>query len=408
MENTSFRPFFWILSILFLLSACTAAKATPTPTPLPPSATIPPTPSPLPPTSTIPPHPTNAPQATYTPLPTPRYPTWTPAPTAIPYPVGRAYAQIIYNPKADKALMYSGTTIENPGNSSYEAWLFDPQFNQWKKASYLPSGCEWFDFGGVYDSQADRFLLYCSGDPQKGQKGKLVEYDFATDTWSDRQSANTPQDAHITRMAYDAESKKTILVGGISITTAAQQFNETWAYDYASNAWTKMSPKTQPPGLYAHTLVYDSESDRVVLWGGCIWVGNWGSTWKSTVPENLVWAYDYNADAWQSFPVTDGPIAPKSDDWLQYIGSAFIPDLDRILYYWEDQFWSYDYNHNAWEKAKGDVVSNAGFRHSHVMAYLASSQRLLVFGGNPEDWTNFYNDTWLYYPPTGDWAQVGP
>ena len=219
----------------------------------------------------------------------------------------------------------------------------------------------------------------------------------------------------MTRMAYDAESKKTILVGGVSFTAAAEQFNETWAYDYASNAWTKMNPKIQPPGLCDHTLDYDSESDRVVLWAGRLWtgewIGGWGngewSSWTTLPQANLVWAYDYNSDSWESFPVTDGPVVSIDVRYPNYFGSAYIYGMDRILYYWEDQLYAYDYNHNTWEKAQGDLVPHAGYRILFGMAYLASIQRLLVFGGQTMD-AKPYDNTWLYYPQTGDWTQVGP
>ena len=300
--------------------------------------------------------------------------------------------------------MFNGTTENNLGGSSNEAWLFNPQTLEWTMAQKVPSGCEWYDPGGVYDSQADRFLLYCSG-----VNGKLYEYDFAADKWSDRKAANTPQNAHNTRMAYDAESQKTILVGGISFTTPKERFEGTWAYDYTTNAWTKMNPKTQPPGLYQHELVYDSESDRVILWAGRVWTGNWGGSWTSDITENLVWAYDYNTDTWESFPIAGEPNRPYvGSDFLKYVASVYVSDLDRTIYYWNTNLYAYDLNNNAWEVAKGKIRPAAGFRKCHGMAYLSSIQRVLVFGGAAEGDFTFPRDTWLYDPQSGDWTKVGP
>jgi hypothetical protein len=380
------------VSTLMIISACAAAKATPTPTPIPPTAT------PIPPTNTVTP-PTATPKPTAT--------SWPTLPPNMPYPSGRAYAPIVYSPKADRALMFNGTTVNNLGGSSNEAWLFDPQSLIWKKAQNIPNGCEWYDPGGVYDSTADRVLVYCSS-----YGGKLFEYDFAADTWSDRKSTNTPRGAYITRIAYDAESQKTILVGGISFTTAKEQFDETWAYDYTTNAWTKMNPKTQPPGLYQHTLTYDLESDRVILWGGRTWTGDWkGGNWTSWPPDNLVWAYDYNTDTWESLPVTDGPSVDNiGSDFLQYIASVYVPSVDRIFFYWGINLYAYDYNHNAWEIAskEEDVYSSVGYRKCHGMAYLSSLQRVFVFGGAAMDDFTFPEDTWLYDPQTSEWTKARP
>jgi hypothetical protein len=78
--------------------------------------------------------------------------------------------------------------------------------------------------------------------------------------------------------------------------------------------------------------------DRVIYWGGSTWTGEWFSgAWSSIPTENLVWAYDYNTDTWESHPVTDGPSKPVSQpvasDYLQYIASVYVPDLDCI-HYW--------------------------------------------------------------------------
>lgn len=302
--------------------------------------------------------------------------------------------------------MFSGGTMDefNSGGFSHDAWLYDPQTGKWEKAQRLPTDCNWFDYGGVYDSQADRVLVYCSG-----VGSKLVEYDFQSNTWSDRKSANTPSGAHNTRMVYDAESNKTILVGGISFRTPKEQFEGTWAYDYPTNTWTKMNPKIQPPGLYGHTLVYDTESDRVILWAGRIWVGNWNEFWSSNAPENMVWTYDYNTDTWESFPITGKPKAPDFYDFLQYVASTYISDLDRCLYYWGSSIYTYDFNQNTWEVAKGDLKGNIGYRIVTNMVYLESISRVLVFGGHfTSDDNNFPNDTWLYDPKTGEWTQAGP
>ena len=317
------------------------------------------------------------------------------------YPSERIFSPIVYDPKTDQALMFGGMRADELGSGTYEVWLFDPQTLKWKMARTMPIGCAWYD-PGVYNSQADRMLFYCSG-----SEARVEEYDFNTNTWIDRQAANTPKDAVNTRLAYDAESKKTILIGGIKTDVLATQFDETWAYDYATNAWTKMNPKSQPPGLWQHMLASTSESDRVILWGGRIWTGDWAGSgpWSSDAPENRVWAYDYNNDTWESFPVTEGPNIPRFMELTQTLASVYVPDLDRTFFYWDDQLWAYDYNTNTWEKARGDVLSGAGIRMDHSMVYLSSIQRVMVFGGAAfgATWAQmtFTDETWLYDPP--DW-----
>jgi hypothetical protein len=275
----------------------------------------------------------------------------------------------------------------------------------------MPLGCGWGS-PAIYDSHAEKVLLYCPGSGS-GIGAKAGVWELTPENmwvWTDRQAANTPSGSVTVRMVYDSESRKSIIIGGLDYDTW-QTFNETWAYDYDTNTWTKMNPKTMPPGLYAHAMAYDSESDRVILWGGYIWTGN-AIDWTSDAPDNLVWAYDYNTDTWESLAVKGGPDYPRSPQIAQTVQAAYAPDIDRTFFYWDDQLWAYDYNTNTWEKAKGDVLFGAGPRDAHSIVYLSSIQRLLVFGGATvgKDWSEltFSDETWLYDPKTGDWTKVGP
>jgi hypothetical protein len=322
------------------------------------------------------------------------------------YPEEGLYIQIVYDPKTDQALLLGGTLASTLGSNSSATYLFDPQTMKWNVGMDMPLSCGWSD-PAVYDSQAERVLLYCD------KPDAVWEYDFTTDKWRDRKATNSPKGSGTGRMAYDSESNKTILIGGIDFSTS-KMLDETWVYDYPTNAWTKMNPKTQPPGVYAHAMAYDSESDRVILWGGVFFTGNWnGDNWGDyTAPDNLAWAYDYNTDTWESFPVKDGLQYPRFIGLCNGVEAIYDSTLDRTFFYWDDQIWGYDYNHNAWEKAKGDVQSGAGSRQAHGMAYLSSIQQFLIFGGASFGSTffemNFDDKTWLYDPQSGDWTQVGP
>jgi hypothetical protein len=73
-------------------------------------------------------------------------------------------------------------------------------------------------------------------------------------------------------LAYDVESDRGILFGGQTghYRYAASFNNETWIYDVAANKWTEMKPATGPEARGAADLAYDSESDRVLLFGGAV------------------------------------------------------------------------------------------------------------------------------------------
>ena len=92
----------FVLAVILILSACTAAKPTPTPTPIPPTSTpIPPTATPIPPTNTpVPP--------TSTPIP----PTPTTQPTAMPVPLlSKPPELILATLKPNRSTTYPGHVV---------------------------------------------------------------------------------------------------------------------------------------------------------------------------------------------------------------------------------------------------------------------------------------------------------
>src|SRR5437899_12149429 len=58
-----------------------------------------------------------------------------------------------------------------------------------------------------------------------------------------------------------------IMFGGYDSVT--ERFtNETWAYNYAGNSWSNLSAARAPSPRTRPALAFDSQSDRVILFGG--------------------------------------------------------------------------------------------------------------------------------------------
>jgi hypothetical protein len=88
---------------------------------------------------------------------------------------------------------------------------------------------------------------------------------------------------------YDSESDRSILYGGGGW-QGSNTTDETWAYDYNTNTWTKMESASVPGKLTLHAMVYNPTLDLVVLFGGR--AGS-GSTYTAET-----WTYDLNSDTW--------------------------------------------------------------------------------------------------------------
>ncbi len=187
----------------------------------------------------------------------------------------------------------------------------------------------------AYDAESDRVVLFLvwTGAPDN----ETWTYDFNSNTWTKMEPTTRPSPRTWSPMAYDAESDRVILFGGIT----GRDNDETWAYDLNTNTWTKMLVITRPSRRHSHALAYDAESDRVVLFGGH----------QFAVNSDETWAYDFNTNTWTKMEPTTQPLKlaehnlaydAESDRIVLFGGD----DSDSFLH--SDDTWTYDLNANTW------------------------------------------------------------
>jgi hypothetical protein len=200
-------------------------------------------------------------------------------------------------------------------------------------------------------------------------------------------------------MAYDSESDKIILFGGQIEGRGIIPNGETWAYDIASNTWTEMKPDAGPAIKAAVDLVYDAESDRVILFGG-------GGEQLNIMSDT--WAYDYNTNTWTE-------MAAGPEDHLGY-RMAYDIESDRCILFGGmgypslslfNDTWAYDFNSDTWTEMQPNTSPSA--RNFHAMAYDAQADRVILFGGS--EWDENMNDkalgdTWAYDFNTNTWEEL--
>jgi len=205
-------------------------------------------------------------------------------------------------------------------------------------------------------------------------------------------------------MTYDSESRRVILYGGqtgnISDYPEIYTSSETWSFDPTRNRWQKMTPESNPPAMAAHAMAYDSESDRVVLHGG-------GGIYKEGRLEEFIlsqtWAYDVNNDTWMR--MSDGPqrlghrmtYDAESDRIIMFSGACFRDGRFRDV----QETWAYDFNSDTWTEMK--PARSPAARHYYGLCYDSKSDRVILWGGfisrevqDPSVWTyDFNTNTWL-------------
>ena len=197
-------------------------------------------------------------------------------------------------------------------------------------------------------------------------------------------------------MAYDSESDRVILFGGYVDSTETFQ-NDTWAYDLNANTWTQMNPATRPVGRDSHAMTYDAESDRVILFGG-----NKGDF----IGSDETWAFDFDNNTWTDMNPATRPVGR----WIHAL--AYDAESDRVILfggavgvrpYPSNDVWAYDFNTNTWTNL--NRVTRPTSRWGHAMAYDAESDRVILFGSQS---LGFDQETWVYDFNTNSWANMDP
>ena len=125
-------------------------------------------------------------------------------------------------------------------------------------------------------------------------------------------------------LVYDSESDRIVFFGGTT-RTMEPTYTDTWSFDYDTNTWTNMSPAVNPPASEWHQMAYHSGQDKVVLFGGHI--SGSGSDFKNS---NQTWSYDLNTNTWTNL---DPAIAPPafSGGSMAYDSQSDLLVLFRIM-----------------------------------------------------------------------------
>ena len=319
-------------------------------------------------------------------------------------PAPRTHSTMHYNPILERVVMASGYSCENTWSFNdmdlNDAWAFNVEEESWEYLGELnvPN-----PFNQGYDAESERVIYLTYGpietwayDPTSGEAQNMEPADQPPETLITLRLFGAP-------LAYDSESDRLILFGGGE--RPGLNHDQTWAYDYNTNTWEHMQPESGPSERAFHSMVYDAESDRVILWGGL----QEGGT------DNMVWAYDYNTNSWEGLENTNGP-----EEHYERFGMVYHPPSDRIFLYsgfregigsqeefiFEPATWSYDYNTNTWEEILTET--NPGKRTMYSMAYDENADKIVLFSG--EQTSKYAADlttaVWLFDPVTLEWNDV--
>jgi hypothetical protein len=327
---------------------------------------------------------------------------------------------------SNQATGYSGTGTGAVAATGNVYGLGNPEL--WKPVSTISVPDARFRHMMCFDDTTDTLVLF----------GGIVNGIYSSDTWEYSRATGTwnmitptglvPPVRHSAGMVFDTALQACVLYGGIYVSGYR---TDTWLYYSGNNTWVNATRAVYPPARGQHSMTYDPNYQRVVMFGGFdgvnyrsdtwVWLsstktwfnatsglgpskrGGAAMTWDTLHSRAILfggsngssnaqtWEFDTGSNTWTLRGT--GPITPRA-----YAGMAYDPVLDKhVLFggayagYLKDT-WTYDYNTNMWTAA--DPHSTPSERYAHTMAYDSDSGRLLMFGG----WNTggYLNDLWQF------------
>jgi uncharacterized protein (TIGR03437 family) len=137
-------------------------------------------------------------------------------------------------------------------------------------------------------------MVVSHGFTNSGRFDDTWAFDYATNTWRDISPAGPrPLRRCLHHAAYDAEHGQMYLYGGCSSGSGPCPQGDLWSFDLASNRWTERTPKTSPPPREHYGMAFDSSRGKLVVFGG-----------NSNGLLNDTWEYDPRNGIWQPASVT--------------------------------------------------------------------------------------------------------
>jgi N-acetylneuraminic acid mutarotase len=308
-------------------------------------------------------------------------------------PGARVHHVMAYDVESDRIILFGGCVGDD--KCLNDTWAYDLETNTWQDMS--PAQSPPIGQGLMaYDVQSDRMVLFLALVEDYKPGGETWAYDYNANTWMDMEPAEAPFGLDRADIAYDTESDRIILFGGMDPivwkTGAETLFDDTWAYDLDSNTWTRMEPEVRPSGRSQHTMIYDDSSDRVILFGGYAGISVYPGL-------NDTWSYDYNTDTWEELETGEAPSARYAGDMVYDAGSdraIMFGGINEFTGKEFDETWAFYPDTHTWAELNPDPHPSKS--DEHVMIYSTKADRVILSDGEGE--------IWIHDPATDTWAKV--
>ncbi len=315
-------------------------------------------------------------------------------------PKARIGHSMIYDSVNDIIIMYGGKTAA--GEFLFDTWTYNCTSNKWISLSTENTPFGSYNTKMVYDSESEKIVSFGGMRSKTVASNQTWTFDYSEKEWTRVFPPTAPSARSEHNMVYDSISDRVILFGGA---LGSVFHNDTWSFNCNSNVWSNMKPKTYPLATRDFNFAFDSQNNTAVMFGG-ISSTVWGNV-QTQVYSSDTWWYRIDSNIWENATPSEGPWGRASSAWvydsrnevcIMFGGSTPLDDSVG-----DDTLW-YRVSSNTWTEANSESIFD---RVSHEMVYSPIANRVILFGGaSPGNTSQHYNDVWAYNYESNSWSKL--
>jgi hypothetical protein len=257
-----------------------------------------------------------------------------------------------------------------------------------------------------------RKVLVMFGGLGAGELRDLWEWNSATDTWTNRTPAGDKPNARgCASMVFDSIRKNLVLFGGCGYTgTAYVDYADVWEWNPTTGTFTNRSGSKNGPGYRGDQgMVFEKSTGKVLLFGGI--PSDSANTGASAVAFGDTWEWDPAQGKWTQLQPVSSPSARYESAlvWdsqrnravlfggmeLPQVGLSGVPKQDT---------WEWDPATQNWTN-RTITGTKPSARYGHAMAYDTGRGVVVLTGGWDINTGVGLADVWEWDPTTGAWTQ---
>lgn len=302
-------------------------------------------------------------------------------------PYRRIDHELVFDTTRDRVQLFGGRGFQ----VNTELWHLDSTLN-WTEENVSYPQTQVNDPALVYHEGADALLLF-GGEATSGDVDQLLILNLTESEWQPLSPTASPPRRHAHRMVYSTQDEIVMLFGGLS---DGAFVSDTWMFSLANTSWWSVSAPG-PASRLGHSMVYDSTSNRAIIFGG----------FDGSQLLNDTWAFDFLTSSWTQIATGTAP-SPRSNHSMAFdtlSGNAVLfggNSSAGIL----DDTWTFDVSTDLWEEKNPSTSPPA--RLGHSMTVNSSSQRAVLFGGNLEEGKELWKRNFGDEPVRFEGVPLGP